>query len=82
MKTLKVPRNRYHVLQALTRKEISTLRKYPSILAKTKHLLQAYKSIIRRIENIPEHASRRKRETVYKRVISICKDAIDAVEGK
>ncbi len=82
MKTLKVPRNHYHVLQALTRKEISILRKHPSILVDTKHLLRACKSVIRKIEGIPEHASRRKRQTVYKRVVSICKDAIDIIEGK
>ena len=82
MKTLKVSRNHYHVLQALTRKEIATLRKYPNILTETKQLLRTCKSVIRKIESIPEHASRRKRQTVYKRIISICRDAIDVVEGR
>lgn len=80
MKTVKVTRGQLHVLQKLTRKEIGTLKKYPKILSESSHLLRACKKIIKKIESIPEHANRRKRLTAYKRVVSICQKAIDAVE--
>jgi len=80
MKTVKVTRGQYRVLQNLTRKEIGTLRKYPKILAESKNLLRAFKKVVKRIEAIPEHANRRKRQTAYKRVIGICRKAIDRVE--
>jgi 5-bromo-4-chloroindolyl phosphate hydrolysis protein len=77
MKTIKVSRNHYHVVQALTRKDVAILRKSPKILAESKQLLRACKSVIKKIEGIPEHASRRKRQTAYKRIIGICRKAID-----
>lgn len=80
MKTVKVTRNQFHVLQNLTRKEVATLKKYPKILAESKQLLRACKSVLKKINDIPEHASRRKRQTVYKRIISTCQKAIDQVE--
>jgi hypothetical protein len=80
MKTVKVTRGQYHVLQNLTRKEVATLRKYPKILAESKRLLRACKSVIKKIEATPVHANRRKRQTAYKRIISICQKAIDPVE--
>ncbi len=81
MKSLKVSRTQYEVLQALTRRDISVLRKYPNILAESKQLLRAFKSVIKKIEDIPEHASRRKRKTAHKRVVAICKKAIDRIES-
>jgi|LauGreDrversion4_2_1035121.scaffolds.fasta_scaffold00370_18 hypothetical protein len=80
MKTMKVSRGQHQVLQALTRKDYSALRKHPKLLSESKHLLRAFKNIIRNIEGIPEHASRRKRKTKYKRIITICKKAIDVFE--
>jgi len=81
MKTIKVSRSHYHVIQALTRKDILTLRKYPKILAESKQLLRACKNVIKKIEGIPEHASRKKRQTAYKRIISLCRKTIDQVEN-
>jgi hypothetical protein len=37
--------------------------------------------VIKRIEAIPEHASRRKRQTAYKRVLRVCRKAIDKAGG-
>jgi len=81
MKTIKVSRSHYHVIQALTRRDIATLRKYPKILAESKQLLRACKNVIKNIEDIPDHANRRKRQTAYKRIIGICRKAIDHVEN-
>jgi len=80
MKTVKVTRSQYHILQNLTRKEVATLRKYPKILVESKRLLRACKNVIKKIEAIPEHTNRRKRQTAYKRITSICQKAIDQVE--
>lgn len=81
MKTIKVSRSHYHVIQALTRKDILTLRKHPKILTESKQLLRTCKNVIKKIEDIPEHASRRKRQTAYKRIIGMCRKAIDHVEN-
>jgi 5-bromo-4-chloroindolyl phosphate hydrolysis protein len=81
MKSLKVSRTQYDILQALTRRDIAVLRKYPNILAESKQLLRALKSVIKKIEDIPDHANRRKRKTAYKRVVAICKKAIDRIES-
>jgi len=80
MKSVKVTNGQYRALQRLTRKDIGTLKKYPKILAESRHLLRACRKVIKRVETIPEHASRRKRQTAYKRVISNCQNAIDRVE--
>jgi hypothetical protein len=80
MKTVKVTSGQYRVLQVLTRKDLATLKKYPKILAESRHLLRACKKVMRRIDALSEHANRRKRQTAYKRVISICKSAIERVE--
>ena len=82
MKTIKVTRGQYQVLQNLSRKDVATLRKYPKIVAESKRLLRACKGVIKKIEAIPVHANRRKRQTAYKRIIGICQKAIDPVERK
>ena len=43
--------------------------------------LRAFKNIIKNIEDISEHASRRKRKTKYKRIVTICRKAIDLFEA-
>jgi hypothetical protein len=80
MKTIKVTPGRYRVLQSLTRKDISLLKKHPKILAESRQLLRACKKVIRRLESISEYASRRKRQTAYERIAVICQKAIDRVE--
>jgi hypothetical protein len=57
------------------------LRKYPKILAESKQVLRAFKSVIKKIEDIPDHASKRKRKTAHKRVVAICKKAIERIES-
>ena len=80
MKTVKVTRGQYHVLQHLTRKEVATLNKYPKLLGESRRLLRACKTVIKKIEGITEHSNRRKRQTAYKRIIVICQKAIDLIE--
>lgn len=80
MKTIKVSPGRYKVLQSLTRKDVSLLKKHPKILAESRQLLRACKKVIKRLEGISEYASRRKRQTAYKRIAAICQKAIDRVE--
>ncbi len=80
MKTVKVTRSQYRVLQSLNRKEIGALKKYPKILGESRRLLRSYKKVIKKVEAIPEYASRRKRQTAYKRIIGICQKAIDLIE--
>ncbi len=64
----------------LTRKEVGTLKKYPKILGASRQLLHACKKVIKKVVDMPEYASKRKRQTAYKRIISICQKAIDRVE--
>lgn len=77
MKKIRVTRAQFRALQQLSRKDINTLRKNPGIVAAAKELLRACRKVIRRIEAIPEHASRRKRATAYKRVVRICRKAVE-----
>jgi len=80
MKTLKVTHAQYRALQSLTRKYMRLLKKYPKVIAESRQLLRACKKVIKRIEAIPEYASRRKRQTAYKRIVVICQKSIDLVE--
>ena len=80
MITAKLTRDQHRILQNLTRKEMATLKKYPKILLESRALLRACKKVIKKVEAIPEHANRRKRQTAYKRVVRICQAAIDSVE--
>ncbi len=80
MKTVKITHARYRALQNLTRKDIGLLKKYPKILAESRLLLHACKKVIKRVEKISEFASRRKRQTAYKRIIAICQKSIDRIE--
>lgn len=80
MKTLKVTHAQYRMLQSLTRKDMRLLKKYPKIIAESRQLLRACKKVIKRIEGMPEYASRRKRQTAYKRIIAICQKSIDLIE--
>ncbi len=80
MKTVKVTQGQHRALQKLTRKDLSTLKKYPKILAEARYLLKACKRVIKRVESISIHANKHKRQTAYKRIVSICQKAIDRVE--
>jgi hypothetical protein len=80
MKTLNITPGRYRVLQSLTREEIALLKKHPKLLLESRHLIRACKKVIKRIESISEYASRRKRQTAYKRITVICQKAIERIE--
>jgi hypothetical protein len=80
MKTIKVTRGQYQILQKMTRKEFSTLKKYPKILSESKDLLRTCKKVITKVESMPEYASKHKRQTAYKRIITLCQKAVDSVE--
>ena len=80
MKTTKVTRGQYQILQKLTRKEFSTLKKHPKILRESKDLLRTCKKVITKVQAMPEYASKHKRQTAYKRIITLCQKAVDSVE--
>ena len=80
MKTVKVTHGQYRALQMLSRKDLATLKKYPAILAESRHLLRACKKVMKRVSQIGELANRRKRQTAYKRIIAICRDAVERIE--
>ena len=81
MKSVKVTRSQYKVLQTLSRKDINTLRKHPAIVSAAKDLLHAARKVVKRVEAIPEHASRRKRRTAYRKIVTLCEKAIGKAEG-
>ena len=81
MKTVKVTRSQYRALQALSRKDINTIRKHPSIVSAARDLLKACRKVIKRVEGISDHASRRKRRTAYKKIAALCQKAIAKAEG-
>ena len=80
MKTIKVTNAQQKVLQALTRKDLNTLKKQPQLLAASRMLLKACKKVVKQVEQIPQYANSRKRQTAYKRIVKVCQKAIDAVE--
>ena len=82
MKNVKVTRSQYKVLQILSRKDISTIRKTPSIVSSAKDLLRACRKILKRVQSIPDHASRRKRRTAYRKIAALCEKAIAKSEEK
>lgn len=80
MKTIKVTSAQHKVLQILTRKDISAIRRNPKLVAGAKHLLLACRKTIKKVEDIPQYASRKKRETVYRRIVALCRKAIAEIE--
>jgi len=81
MKTVKVTRSQYKVLQALSRKDINILRKNPGIVSAAKELLRACRKVVKRVEAISDHASRRKRRTAYRKITALCENAISKTEN-
>ena len=82
MKTIKVTRAQYRALEALSRKDINTIRKHPSIVSAAKDLLKACRKVLKRIESISDHASRRKRRTAYRKIAAVCQKAIARAQGE
>jgi len=80
MKTMKVTGAQHRVLQILSRKSISAIHRNPRLVPCAKHLLLACKKTIKKLEGIPQYTSRKKRETMYRRIIALCRKAIDEVE--
>jgi hypothetical protein len=81
MKSMKVTGAQHKVLQILSRKDIYAIQRNPKLVASAKHLLLACKKTIKKVEDIPQYASRRKRETAYRRIVALCRKAINEVEG-
>ena len=81
MKNVKITGAQHKVLEILSRKDISAIRRNPKLVAGAKHLLLACKKTIKKVEEIPQYASRNKRETAYRRIVALCGKAIDEVEG-
>ena len=80
MKSIKVTGAQYKVLQILSRKDIYAIQKNPRLVASAKHLLLACKKTIKKVEEMPQYASRKKRETAYRRIVALCTKAINDVE--
>ncbi len=80
MKTVKVTSAQHKVLQILSRKDISAIRRNPKLVAGAKHLLLACKRTIKKVEEMPQYASRKKRETAYRRIVALCRKAIAEFE--
>jgi len=80
MKNMKVTGAQQKVLQILSRKDIYAIQRNPKLVAGSKHLLLACKKTIKKIEDIPQYTSRKKRETVYRRIVALCRKAIDGIE--
>lgn len=79
---MKVTKAQQKALQALSRKDLNTLRKNPGIVSAAKDLLKACRKVMKRVEGIPEHASRRKRRTAYRKIASLCEKAIAKAENR
>ena len=80
MKNMKVTGAQHKVLQILSRKDIYAIQRNPKLVAGAKHLLLACKKTIKKIEDIPQYTSRKKRDTVYRRIVGLCRKAIDEIE--
>lgn len=81
MKTVKVTRSQFRVLQVLSRKDINTIRKHPAIVSAAKELLRTCRKVVKRVKAIPDHASRRKRRTAYRKITTLCEKAISKIEN-
>jgi hypothetical protein len=81
MKTVKVTRSQYKVLQALSRRDINIIRKHPSIISAAKDLLRVCRKVVKRIDAISDHTSRRKRRTAYRKITALCVKAIGKAEN-
>ena len=82
MKTVKITGAQLKALQMLSRKDIAAIRKHPGLVSGAKHLLIACKKTIGKLEGIPEYASRKKRQTAYRRIAALCRNAIAEAERK
>ena len=81
MKTIKVTRSQYKVLQVLSRKDINTIRKNPAIVSGARELLRTCRKVVKRVKAISDHASRRKRRTAYHKISALCEKAISKIEN-
>ena len=77
MRTMKVSRGQKEVLQLLSRRDISVLRKNPALVAASRDLVAACRKIIRKVQAIPEFSSRKTRATAYRRIVAIAEKALE-----
>ena len=80
MKPNMLTRGQKQALQLLSRSDLAAIRRNPNLVSGSKHLLMACKKVIKKIEGLPRHASQNKRETAYKRVLELCRKAIEKAE--
>jgi len=76
VKTVKVTNAQREVLEILSRRDVNAIRKNPHLVSGAKHLLAACRKTIKKLEDIPEFANKKKRATAYKRIIALCEEAI------
>lgn len=77
MRTMKVSRGQKEVLQLLSRRDISVLRKNPALVAASRDLVAACRKIIRKVQAIPEFSSRKTRATAYRRIVAMAEKALE-----
>lgn len=80
MKTIRVTGAQYKVLQILSRKDIYAIQRNPKLVAGAKRLTLACKKTIKKLEDMPQYSSRKKRDTAYRRIVAVCRKALDGVE--
>lgn len=80
MKTIQVTPMQRRVLQALDRKDLATLRRYPGLVREGRHLVKAFKRVIRHVEKLHDHSNARKRRTAYARIVDVCERALARIE--
>ena len=76
MKNIKVTRGQRQVLQLLSRQDINAIRRNPKLVSGAKHLLMACRKIARKVESMPQYSSKKRRETMSRRIIDICNKAL------
>lgn len=81
MKTFKVTRAQQKALLLLSRQDISMICRNPRMISGARQLLITCKKVVKKVEGIPQYAGRKKRETAHKRIVALCRKAIDKVEG-
>ncbi len=81
MKSVKITSAQHKVLQILSRKDISAIRRNPKLVSGAKHLLIACKRTVKKVGEMPQYAARKKRETAYRRIAALCQKAIDSIES-
>ena len=73
---MKVTRAQRQVLQILTRQDINAIRKNPKLVSGAKYLLLACRKVAKKVEEIPEYAGKKRRQTAHRRIADLCNKAL------